>query len=372
MTKTLTVVQLLPELNSGGVERGTVEIARALVTAGHRSIVISAGGRLVEQLEQEGSTHIYLAIGEKKLSTLRHIWKLRQILRDLAPDIIHLRSRLPAWIAYFAWKKLDTNKRPHIITTVHGPYSINKYSAIMTIGERVIAVSNMINSYITTNYPNADPEVIRVIHRGIDPAVHRPNYQPDENWLTQWQQDYPQLKGKYIITLPARITAWKGQQDFIECIQQLKATGMKVHGLIVGETHPRKKAFLNTLKDKISSLGLNDNISFTGHRSDIQNILSISDVVLSLAKKPEAFGRTTIEALSMGIPVVAYDHGGVAEQLTVTFPEGKVPVNDIKAVSDKIISWQNGTPAVNTEHPFTLQFMCEQTLQVYQEVCVED
>lgn len=369
MTKTLTVIQILPELNSGGVERGTTEIANALVRAGHRSFVISAGGRLVIQLEREGTTHITLPVGVKRLSTLRYIWQLRKIFREIKPDIIHLRSRLPAWIAYLAWRKLPANQRPHIVTTVHGPYSVNRYSAIMTIGERVIAVSNMIKDYITQSYPKVAADKITVIHRGIDPELYALNYKPSNEWLAQWQKDFPQLENKMVITLPARITAWKGQEDFITCIQSLKSKGLIVHGLIVGEVHPRKQAFLSLLKNRIADLGLDDDITFTGHRSDLQNVLASSHIVLSLAKMPEAFGRTTIEALSMGVPVIGYNHGGVAEQLAITFPDGQVPVGDMQAVVNKIISWQKNMPAVNTQHPFTLQLMCEQTLQIYQELC---
>jgi glycosyltransferase involved in cell wall biosynthesis len=373
MTKTLTVIQILPALNSGGVERGTTEIANALVKAGHRSLVISAGGRLVEQLEREGTTHIALPIGEKRLSTLRYIWQLRKIIRDINPDIIHLRSRLPAWIAYLAWRKLPLEQRPHIVTTVHGPYSVNKYSAIMAIGERVIAVSEMIKGYIIDNYPQISPDKITVIHRGIDPGRYHPNYKPSPEWLSQWKKDFPQFENKLVITLPARITAWKGQYDFISCIHILKSKGLNVHGLIVGETHPRKQAFLTLLKNRITERSLENDISFTGHRSDLQDILASSNIVLSLAKAPEAFGRTTIEALSMAIPVIGYNHGGVAEQLAITFPEGQVPEGDIDAIVDKIISWQhNGTPAVNTQHPFTLDNMCQQTLKIYQNLCEKE
>jgi len=368
MNKALTVIQVLPALNSGGVERGTTEIANALVNAGHRSIVISAGGRLVEQLENEGTKHITLSIGEKRLSTLKYIWQLRKIFRQVQPDIIHLRSRLPAWIAYLAWRKLPVTNRPHIVTTVHGPYSVNKYSAIMTIGERVIAVSNMIKDYIIENYQGINPDNIEVIHRGIDPQRYCSQYRPSDTWLNEWQKDYPQLTNKFVLTLPARITAWKGQDDFISCIQLLKSKGIKVHGLIVGETHPRKQKFLADLKQRINELNLESDITFTGHRSDLQNILTISNIVFSLAKEPEAFGRTTIEALSMGIPVIGYNHGGVAEQLDILFPEGKAPVGDIQAVVDKVIAWQHTIPSVGIDHPFTLQMMCQKTLQIYQEL----
>jgi len=372
MTKQLTVIQLLPALNSGGVERGTTEIAHALVKAGHRSIVISAGGRLVEQLEREGTEHITLPIGEKHLSTFKYIWQLRKIFREIKPDIIHLRSRLPAWMGYLAWKKLPKTNRPHVVTTVHGPYSVNWYSAVMTKGERVIAVSEMIKGYITHNYPKVNANNITVIHRGVDTDRYNQDYRADSSWQEQWQKDFPQLTGKLVLTLPARITAWKGQDDFINCIRALKEKGLSIHGLIVGETHPRKQDYLTKLTDRVAELGLNNEVTFTGHRSDIQNILSVSDLVFSLAKQPEAFGRTTIEALSMGIPVIGYNHGGVAEQLNTLLPEGLVEVNDVNSVINKVVAWQQSPPTVAIEHPFTLHNLCDKTLSVYDALCSSD
>ena len=156
--KKLTVIQTLPALDAGGVERGTLEIARALVAAGHRSIVISNGGRLVKQLEAEGSEHITLPVHKKSLASLWQVTPFRQLLTDIQPDILHARSRVPAWIAWLAWRKLPANTlfqhhRPHFVTTVHGLYSVSPYSAIMTKGERVIAVSNTVQEYILKNYP---------------------------------------------------------------------------------------------------------------------------------------------------------------------------------------------------------------------------
>jgi len=139
--KPLTVIQVLPALNGGGVEKGTLEIGHHLSKNSHRSIVVSAGGRLVDHLTQEGSQHICADIGAKKLSTLKYILWFRQLLTDIQPDIIHLRSRLPAWICYMAWKSLPASQRPHFVTTFHGQHSVNRYSKIMACGERVITVS---------------------------------------------------------------------------------------------------------------------------------------------------------------------------------------------------------------------------------------
>jgi hypothetical protein len=209
----LTVVQVLPALDAGGVERGTLEVGKHLVECGHRSIVISGGGRLVEQLEREGSEHVQWDIGRKSPWTLRLIPQLRRFLRQNRVDIIHARSRLPAWICYLAWKGMPPKGRPHFITTVHGLYSVNAYSAIMTKGERVITVSQTVDDYVRKNYPKTDPGKLRLIYRGVDSSAFPRGHRPSAEWLERWYRQHPRTRNKTLITLPARITRWKGQQD---------------------------------------------------------------------------------------------------------------------------------------------------------------
>ena len=137
VARPLIVVQMLPELESGGVERVTLEMGKYLVQHGHRSIVISGGGRLVPQLESEGSEHVLWDVGKKNPLSLWYISKLKEFLTQQKVDILHLRSRMPAWIGYMAWKSLPENSRPRLVTTFHGFYSVNSYSAIMAKGEKV-------------------------------------------------------------------------------------------------------------------------------------------------------------------------------------------------------------------------------------------
>lgn len=366
--KSLTVIQVLPALNGGGVERGTLEIGKYLVQQGHRSIVISAGGRMVEQLIKEGSEHIQADIGAKKLSTLRYVFWLRQLLLEIRPDIIHFRSRLPAWVGYLAWKSLPKASRPRLVTTFHGQHSVNRYSAIMTCGECIITVSEMMKDYILKSYPTVTAERIQVIHRGVDTRDYYPGYRPDERWLKQWFEQFPQTRDIALLTLPGRLTRRKGIEDFIEIMANLRQTGVAVHGLIVGETHPKQAHYQQELAALIAVHGLENTITFTGHRSDLQNILSISSVVLSLSKIPESFGRTATEALSMGIPVVGYAHGGIEEQLNALFPEGNVAVGDIAMASAKIKEFLSSRPDVIANHCFTLDNMCSKTLGVYQSL----
>jgi len=366
--KKLTVLQVLPALDSGGVERGTLEIARALVAAGHRSLVVSRGGRLVAQLEAEGSEHIALPVDRKALSSLWQVGPFRQLLAERQPDIVHARSRVPAWIAWLAWRKLPEAQRPHFVTTVHGLNSVSFYSAIMTKGERVIAVSETVRDYIRTHYPQCPEERIRLIYRGVDPAEFPHGYQPSPDWLAQWRADYPQLAGKMVLTLPGRITRLKGHEAFITLIETLKAKGLPVHGLIVGGAEAKKQAYLAEIQARVAQRGLSDDISFTGHRSDMRDIFSQSRLAFSLSSKPETFGRTTLEALSIGTPVVGWGHGGVGEILRACFPPGLVEMDDVQglvAVCERLL---REPVTVSPVTKFTLAEMCEKTLGVYGEL----
>ncbi len=365
MTKTLTIVQMLPELESGGVERGTLEIGKYLVNQGCRSIVISGGGRMVAQLKEEGSEHINWEVGKKSLSTLRYIRKVRKFLRETKPDILHLRSRLPAWIGYLAWKKLPKNDRPKLVTTVHGPYTVGKYSSVMMRGEKIIAVSEMIRAYIIQNYSFVDPESITVIHRGVDTKEYFPEFEPSEGWKTNWYAEYPQMLEKQLLTIPARLTRWKGQEDFIEIMQALIVDGQNVHGVIVGSAHPKKQEYAEELRNLINSKDLQNHITMCGHRSDLKEILSLSSIVFSLSTEPEAFGRTTIEALSLGTPVIGYNHGGVKEQLERLFPEGEIQVGKFGEAVVKVQEWLSNPPKPSNNLNFTLDSMCDQTLSNY-------
>jgi glycosyltransferase involved in cell wall biosynthesis len=364
----MTVVQILPSLESGGVERGTIEVAKALCDVGHRSIVISAGGRLVQALEAMGAEHVQWEIGKKSLLSLRYVFRLRRFLQNNQVDILHARSRLPAWVAYLAWKGMDVSKRPRFVTTVHGLYSVKKYSAIMTKGEAVIAVSDTIKKYILDNYPDVDESRIQVIYRGIDPDEFPYRYRPDTGWVQIWHEQYPQLRGKKLLTLPGRLTRLKGHHDFIGLIRSLRKNGYNVHGLIVGSEDPRRLEYARELHARVAKERLTEHITFTGHRDDMREIYAVSDVIFSLSSQPESFGRTTLEALSIGVPVVGYDHGGVGEILERIYPTGKVALHDHNALYKKV-SQLLDVPVVVDEHDqFRLQHMLDRTLELYREM----
>jgi|LNFM01.1.fsa_nt_gb glycosyltransferase involved in cell wall biosynthesis len=364
----LTVLQLLPELQVGGVEQGTIEIASALVRAGHRALVVSAGGRMVPALEATGAHHVAMSIGRKRLPTLLLARRLRELCEREGVDIVHARSRLPAWIGHLALRGIPAERRPRWVTTVHGPYTVNRYSRIMVSGERVIAISEFIHHYIRRGYPDVDPGRITVIPRGVDRLRYPRDYAPPPAWRDEWQQSHPELARRQALVLPGRLTRWKGQEDFIRLVAKLVGRGLPVHGLLAGGAHPRKRAFERELHKLVAELEIEPAVSFLGNRGDLREILSVSACAFSLTGEPEAFGRTTIEALSLGVPVIGYDHGGTGEILRSIFPAGVVPVGDIDAAAERCAAFLQQRPPLPVIHPYTVERMQTATLAVYAEL----
>lgn len=365
----LIVLQVLPALEAGGVELGTLEVAAELVQQGHRSLVISAGGRLVQELVLAGSEHYAWPIGAKSPRTLRLAPQLRRFLAQHPVDILHAHSRLPAWIAWLAWRGMPKAARPHFVTTVHGLYSVNRYSQIMTWGEKVIAVSETARSYTLKNYPKIIPDHVIVIPWGVDPSIYPYGFRPDKEWLRLWYAAYPQLQGRKVLTLPGRLTRLKGHSDFIELIGRLQRQEDPVCGLIVGGEDPKHRRYASELRQQIIHKGLQKAITFTGYRSDLREIYAVSDLVLSLSRKPESFGRTVLEALSLGVPVVGYDHGGVGEILRGLFPEGRVSLAHSSELYQRVAQFMAVPPVVPKKQKYILQHMLEQTMQCYDALC---
>lgn len=364
----LTVVQVLPALQAGGVERCTLETARALVAAGHRSVVVSSGGRLVEQLLAEGSEHILLPVERKSPFTLLQVGPLRRLLRELRPDILHARSRVPAWVAWLAWRKLPAATRPRFVTTVHGLHSVSPYSAIMVRGEAVIAGSGTVQRYIVENYPQCPPARIRLIPEGVDPLEFPWDHQPDAAWLARWRTDFPELQGRRVLALPGRLTRLKGHATFVNLLGKLAPLHADVHGLIIGGAEAKKAAYAGELKAAVVAAGLAGRISFTGHRSDMKDVLSQCDLVFSLSTQPETFGRTVLEALRLGKPVLGWDVGGVGDILARCYPEGRVAPGDAAALEAATRAWLAApTRPAPCEH-FKLSTMCDETLALYTEL----
>lgn len=365
-TRRLVVVQLIPALHTGGAERSTLEVGRALVDAGHRSIVISSGGRLVAQLEAEGSEHITLDIGTKSPRTLLSLGTLRRRLRELKPDIVHARSRLPGWLGWWALRGL--NPRPHFVTTVHGLNSPGRYSSILLRGERVIAVSQTMRDYVLSHYPWLDPARVKVIPRGIDPEAFPYGHRPDDAWQKAFFAEYPQLAGAPLLTLPGRGTRLKGHHEAIELVAELKRRGIEARLLLLGVIEPGREAYVEELRELIRERSVDAEVVLTAPRNDVRDIYAVSALILQLSTRPESFGRTVVEALSLCRPVLGYAHGGVGELLAELYPAGRVPLGDRQKLVERAAELLRVAPPIPMLQSYRLSEMQQAVLALYGEV----
>ncbi len=361
-------MQLLPALDAGGVERSTLEIADALVRHGHRALVVSAGGRMLPALETTGARHIALDIGRKSLLTFRHVRALRRLLREERVDIVHARSRLPAWISWLALRGMAKDERPRFVTTVHGLNSPSRYSAIMARGDRVICVSETVRDYVLRQYPWTDPARLRVIPRGIDPLHYPRREGVDHQARAQVADRWPRLGGNGpLLLLPGRGTRLKGHADALRLLADLRNDGIDARLWMPGARVPDRADYIAELEGQARALGVIDALAISEPTHALADAYRASDLVLQLSRKPESFGRTVVEALAIGVPVIGWNHGGVGEVLAALLPEGRVAPGDRAALAERARAFLQHPPALPQRIPYTLSAMQQATLDVYDE-----
>jgi glycosyltransferase involved in cell wall biosynthesis len=360
----LNVVQVVPELNEGGVERGVVELSREFVKKGIDSFVISNGGKLQDQIEIDGAKHISFDVCSKNvLSVPFRIIQLKKILKQLEPEIIHVRSRVPAWLVYLANK----NSKYKVVSTVHGFNSVSFYSKVMTKADHVICVSSSIKEYIQKHYGTKE-ENITVIPRGIDLELFNPK-NIDEDFIHNFKEKF-QLHDRFIISSVGRVTQLKDYETFIYAIQMVKKSISNVTALIVGGVREDKKQYLDSLKKLVKELKLDENIIFTGSQKKIEQIYAISDVVVSSSKKPESFGRAVAEAIAMNTPVVATNHGGVKD-IIIKHENGYFfEIGNSNQLATNILKARdlNFDGYNYISNNFSLKNMVDKTIKVYERV----
>ncbi|MFN6252445.1 MAG: glycosyltransferase family 4 protein [Acetobacteraceae bacterium] len=326
------LLQVLPALRSGGVERGTLEIAEAQIAAGFRAIVASAGGEMVPALEKLGAKHITLPLTAKSpLAIWRNAAALGALMRAEGVALIHARSRAPAWSALMAARRAGLP----FVTTYHGAYNEGFpgkrfYNSVMARGDRVIAISHFIADLIRTRHGLPEAR-LRVIPRGVDPRRFDPalvSAERIEKLRTAWGLP----DGRLIIMLPARVTRWKGQMVLVEAMARLPGDSL---ALLVGDAEERP-AFKAELLARIESLGLTDRVRLVGHATDMPAALLLANVVVHASTDAEAFGRTVIEAQAMARPVIASDLGAPRETVAEGITGWRIPPDDAAALADAI------------------------------------
>jgi len=375
----VTILQVLPALGgSGGVERGTVEIAGCISKRGWRSLVASNGGERVYQLQRAGAEHFELPLHSKNPFTMyANIKRLERLIRAENVDIVHVRSRAPAWSAYFASKRT----RVGFVTTFHGTYGAQGgpkrlYNSVMAKGERVIAISGFIAGHLKQLY-GAAGDKIRIIHRGVDLETFDQNKVSAER-VVQLAQQWRLEDGYPVVMLPGRLTRWKGQTVFIEAVAELGRNDIRC--VLVGSDQGRS-GFRKELERLIERNGLNSVVRIVDHCDDMPAAYMLADVVVSASTDPEAFGRIVIEAQALGRPVVAPDHGGARETIVQGQTGWLVPPGDKAALANALREALGLSKEARQDFAertvksvrenFSKDAMCAKTLRVYEEVLAD-
>ncbi len=359
------VVQALVSLGIGGSELVAVETTEALIAAGHRVTVIAANGPLEKRVKAAGANWLDWPIGRKRLATLRFIRQIRSWIQENHVDIVHVHSRLPAWICYLALRKLPPDQRPVFITSMHGQYSVSSYSAIMARGDHVVAVSDHIRNYTIKNYLPSDSPHLHTIYGGTSRDDFPFGYRPTAEWLQSLYTEFPRLKNKRILLLPGRLSRYKGHATFIELLAALLPEFDDIHAVILGRAKQGSR-YINELEGLAERHGVSDKLTFCGVRTDMREWMTASSLVFNLCSDPpEAFGRIVPEALSLGVPVIAWNHGGVREVLSEMFEAGAVEADNLPALIQKTRDFLQHAPMVEKSDAFSLRTSMDQTMSLY-------
>ena len=371
-----TVCQVLPSLDSGGVERGTIEIARFLMAQKQKNMVISSGGRLEEDLKKLGVEHICLPVHSKNpFVMISTAYKLHKLFVAKNVGVVHVRSRAPAWTVKLALCGL----RIPMLTTFHGTYGLKPapfkrwYNQVMVSGDLVIAVSEHIARHITENY-KIDSNKIRLIPRGADAKTFDVRLL-DKKKVDALKKEWGVEKGKTVLLLPGRRTKIKGHVLVMEALKKMKHKDVQC--FFVGSDQGRTD-YTNFLKDKIKELGLQKQVKLIDHCADMLTAYGAADITISATTKPEAFGRTVPEAQLVKCLVIAANHGGAAE----TIKHGKTGFHfkpndsdDLARQLDALLSlpekrkeFMRNVAQKEVLKKYTVEAMCKKTWAVYQEL----
>ena len=356
----MKILQILPELNVGGVETGTLDLSKHLLRLGHKSVVVSAGGALVKELEAGGAKHYLLAVNKKSIiSMFKLISKLVEIIKKEEIDIVHARSRVPAWVAYFACRRT----RAVFVTTCHGYYQKHSFSVVMGWAKRVIVLSNVIARHMIEDF-SVPHERIKLVPRSVD--------------LGKFKYRDPQAKRKedFNVGIIGRITPLKGHLHFIKAMARIARLVPRLKIWIVGDAPASKEAYKEELQILVRRLGLWHCTEFLGTQRDIPGILEHLDLVVLATTTHEAFGRVVVEAQAAGVPVVATKVGGVIDIIEDGANGLLVPPADAKGMAEAIMRIFKDTQLARelaenayakVKEKYNLELMVKNTLDVYRE-----
>lgn len=384
MTSDVTILQIVPRLETGGSEQSTVEIAEALIRAGAKALVASEGGRLAKAVTRAGGEVIELPVSSKSpVTMLDNARQLAKLVEARNVALLHARSRAPAWSAFLAAR---WTKRP-FVTTYHGAYGNPGpikavYNSVMGRGDRVIANSNYTATLVASRQHVARDH-IRTIFRGLDGEIFDPFVVPPGP-VARLREQWGVAPETKIVLLAARLSGIKGQRQTIEALRRLNEANQFEDSVLVLAGDGTKESYRQELADSIARYGLQDKAKLVGHCGDMPVAFLAAHVALVPSLVAETFGRTSIEAQAMGCPVIVSDMGALPETIIAAesdptgFTGYLVPPDDPEALAERIKLALALTPEervaigerarTRVREKFDLAQMQAKTLAVYDEL----
>jgi glycosyltransferase involved in cell wall biosynthesis len=381
INKEKTIIQIIPNMEIGGVENSVIETSSYLKKNNFRPLVLTTGGKLIEKLNLLGITVIKEKIDKKNIFTIvRNIFLFKRIFKEKQVELVHARSRAPAWSAYFAAKSLGIP----FIATWHGhaetrSYLKRIYNSVLIRGVVVIANSQYTTNNIKKNY-KIDSDKIITIPRGVDYNDYNQELF-SKNSIKKQRDDWLADDTDIILLLPARFSKWKGHKIALKALSELKKRGLGNNLLLIfiGNSN-RAKKYLSNLDKAAIKLGIKSQIKIFGSSNNMPLAYQACDIVLYPSTRPEPFGRVPIEAQAAGKPIIASNHGGVKETIIdgVNSTGFKVKAGDHLDLAEKINLIVNSDKknkndlkerAINNiKDNFSLNRMCKKTLDVYKRI----
>jgi len=377
------VLQVVPELDAGGVEQTVIDVARAVIEAGGRSVVATRGGRMEPLLLRMGATVVRLPVHSKNpFVQWMNVGALRKMIRAHGVDIVHVRSRAPAMAAVKAAKA----ERIHSVATYAGIYNARSglkrwYNGGMVRADMTIANSEFTRAHILKTYKDVAPERVITIPRGIDLKRFDPEsfdvpriMKMEEQWGTS--SDDKRIR----FMLAARLTKWKGQMLILEAARILKAEGVDNFHIVMAGDDQGRTGYLQSLLKTVSDYGLDDHVRLAGHVDDMTSAYHLCHFALAPSLEPEAFGRTAVEPQAMQRPPLAADHGATRETIVPGETGWLVKPKDARAWADAIKAamdlperrrFEMGRAGrKRVRELFSLEAMCAATLDVYRALLI--
>lgn len=380
----MKVMQLLSSLKHDESERGIWDIAHLLIKMGHESVVVASADdddELVVKLIRDGSDYYKLPMTKKSWWSLRQVFKLRQLIDQHKPDIIHIHSRTPAWVLHWALRPYPKAMRPKLISTFYGFYPLSSYSKALFDADIIISASKSISIYLKEELQELDEAFannainkIRCVRRGVDARIYPYRHNPSVHWLHHIFAEFPELEHKKWLIFPTRIGNEYGQEWLIDIIGNLKEKFPNIHIIIMdNDTNDNKKQsnaiLYDDFRQRLATLNIENYVTFVGKKpNDLRDWLSSAHIVLALANQPESIGMTALQAIHLGTPVIGWNKGAFSDILSTLYPSGLIKEQTAKKLCNAISSQLATGKRPTITHEYEIDIMVKETIAIYQEL----